>query len=296
MHRLLLRTFSLAIIAVALSSFSGTSMAADASPKTSAVPEASSANNPAWKEYKKLLENYYFLDKQKAGHISCRLSSAALQDYIDNMRQKAGNKLILDENLHDFSVTYDHKKGLSFDSPHLKISFSPNIKLNNPEGAERGRQMAEKGFDGSVHGVEVLITDTLTDMILPSPETSKNLSLTKNGDVIVVAFDDDNVHEKVKYSGSTQEKTMSSPTFNVTGTSDYQPLNGKLALAHLASETTIGSTKIKGTTSVSYQDLGSAFFPAQILSDVTASEDIQQPNTEHLEIDLKDCKTSDLSP
>jgi hypothetical protein len=298
-QRLLLRASFLAIVAVAIGSFSGASMAEDTSPKTPAASETSLADSPSWQEYKKLLENYYFLDKQKADHISCSVSVPALQGLIDTGRLKFGNQLTIDENLHDFSVTYDRTKGVSTNSPHIKISYPPDFKFANEEGFKNWRKEIEKATTDWVSEAKYHIAGILLEMsmISHSTEKQKNLSLTKNGDATIVSFDEaGNEHASDIYSGSTQKRTESSPTANLTATSDYQPLNGKLALAHIVEKMTEGSKKINMTHSISYQDLGSAFFPAKILLDIAASDNTQQVKPLHLEIDFKDCKTSDLSP
>ncbi len=276
-------------------------MAADTSPKAPIAPESSSADTPSWREYKKLLENYYFLDKQKAGHISCRISVPPIQGMIDHLQQKNGNKVTIDSNLSDWSVTYDRTRGVSFNSPHIhiKASFPPDAKLADVEQFENWRKEAEKTLNKVVLSQEQGIADHLTDMNMISltPKEKKNLSLTKNGDATVVSYGvDENDYIRSTYSDTTQQRTNSSPTFHMTSILDYQPLNGKLALVHKASKSTVGPTKVNRTISISYQDLGSAFFPAQILEDLIVSEGAQQSKPQHVEIDFKDCKTSDVSP
>jgi len=264
-----------------------------------AAAESSSADDPSWREYKKLLENYYSLDKQKAGHISCQASSSDPQAYIDIMHQKFGNRLTVDINPHDFFVTYDRTKGVSVNSPHIKVSVSPDAERADVEQLENSREAMETFLKGIFSQEEQIIADRFKErnMISPSLEKLKNLSLTKNGDAVVVSYDEDeNKHIRTTYSGLTGRQTETSPTSNVTLTWDSQPLNGKLALAHLAIERIESSKKTNITESVSYQDLGPVFVPAHILVDVTAIEGTQQMKLPHLEIDFKDCKTSDLSP
>jgi hypothetical protein len=294
MPRLLLIAFSFAFVAAATGSFSGASSAADAPPKITATSEFSSADNSSWNEYKKLLANYYFLDKQKAGHISCSISDSKLQASIDAIRLKFKNQFAIDENLHDFSVTYDRTKGVSFNTPHIKSSILSDAKFSDPEQAEKLAKKIGTVFDENIN-YEKKITDVLlTDLTSPGPE--KKLSLTKNGNVSIVSIDEGNTHVRSRFSGTTLEVTLTSPTVNETSTLNYQALNGGLALTHDVAEKTLGSTKTNLIFSVGYQDLGSILFPAQILIDTADSDHNQQTKSRHIEIDFKDCKTSDVSP
>jgi len=267
-------------------------MAADDAPKTSDALQTTPADNPSWEEYKKLTENYYFLDKQKAGHISCRVfvpmqPGNPIMVFTNNQN---GDKQYIDTNLieknfDNFSVTYDHIKGLSFDS-HIKPRLTPDPKLTTPT-------------NDSIDRVKGEITYSLNEILSPHFfEFYKKLSLIKNGDTTIFSLNDTkkSLHYKVIYSGSTQKGIFSVPWRNKTWTFDYQPLNGKLALAHFTREITAGRIKDNATASISYQNLGAAFFPSQILEDITIPDGTQQPKSLHLEIDFKDCKTSDVSP
>src|SRR4051812_44980959 len=91
-----------------------------------AVPETPSGDNPALKEYQKLLENYLYLDKQKAGHIVCNVSVPKQQGnpvseiiYDSSEKKQFLDVNLVDENFDKFSVTYDRTKGFSFNS-HIK--------------------------------------------------------------------------------------------------------------------------------------------------------------------------------
>lgn len=259
-----------------------------------AALETPTVDNSAVKEYQKLLGNYYFLDKQKAGHIECSVSDTLIQDLIDKARQKEEGKLIVNVNLHDFSFVYDRIKGASFNFPHIKLSFSPDTKFVKDENV---REKLEETLNGIMDKAKKSMDKPLAFMFYPEPEDYKNLSLTKNGNDTVVSFDDNrSEHYTLIYSGSKMKETASSSTLNQISAWDYQSLNGKLALVHMATETTEGSTKGNAIETVSYQNLGSIFVPAQTLLDGTVSEGTQQPHSLHREIDFKNCKASDVSP
>lgn len=270
-----------------LTTIASAALAADDAPQTL-------TGDAAWAEYKKLLGNYYFLDQQKAAHISCHVSDTALQTIADGVHVKFGEFLTLDENLRDFSVTYDRSSGISFNTPHVKVGLAMDIKSS---ALEQQESQLEKIFTENIDYAEIVTTLALMDMISSSPEKQKNLSLIKNGNFTVASYDiDGNNHNKVIYSGAMKQVEKSSPTIHQTSISNYQLLDGKLVLAHSTAKKIVGSEKTTLIESVSYQNLGSSFFPAQISVDAMTSHDTEQAKLKHIEFAFTDCKTSDVSP
>lgn len=248
-----------------------------------AALEVPSTNSPAWKAYQKLLEDYYFLDNQKADHIACRVSVPQL-DFIYSNRW---NNFTVDQNLQDFSVTYDRMKGVSINLPHINLSPSLDSKDADPAKTEKLRKGMEALFLMKTYAVKTGVEGILDEMIYPVPDRRKNLSLRKKGNVTVVTYDvNEKKHVKSEYAGAKRKTIETTPTSSVIGTEDYEPINGKLAKVRMKLEST------NTTYSVSYQDLGSAFFPERILLDVAPSQGSQQAKPMHLEINLTDCTTS----
>jgi hypothetical protein len=256
-----------------------------------AAPETPSADDPSWKAYKKLLENYYFLGNQKAAYISCHVSVPQLQKMMQAFEEQSRHDVMIYNNLNDFSVTYDRAKGISINLPQFDVSASPDSKVIGPEKTEEVRKGMEDFFAREISAVKLGLVSVLNEMVYPTREKRKNLSVTKNGNATDVSYDiNENDHVKVEYSGTSRKITESAPTFNLTGVEDYQLLDGKLAESHFVLKS------INTAYSVSYQDLRSAFFPAQILIDMTPPTGSQQVKQMHLEINLDHCSASGESP
>lgn len=254
--------------------------------QTLPVLAAPSTDSPAWKAYQKLLEKYYFLDNQKAAHISCRLSVPQLNEFVDAVQQKNTNEFIINNNLQDFSITYDRAKGISFNSPEFHVMPSAPGAAANAK-AEELRQHVAAYFAMEIPAVILSIRGVMDELIYPDTQKRKDLSLTKRGDATIVSYDvNQKQHVDMEYSGTKKKITQSSATAQLNGVADYAPLNGKLAV------TRMDVKSINTVYSLSYQDLGSTFFPERILFDVTPPKDKPQIKPIHLEINFKDCAAS----
>lgn len=237
---------------------------------------AVSAQADAWSDYNKVMSRYFQIDRQGTHSISCSISASPLDEAMGNMPSIAGN---VSQQLSKFRVTVRSDGEVSFVMPEVRIDENP------PEaGAE-----ATKGMNLIVSGVRDMTSGILDSVVTQKQDKLKDLAVAIKGETSTVSFSQEQGGEMVKveitYSGDTDTTKETSKDGVTNSTTKYIPLNGKLAPGASTAHRD-GKEPLDASIDVKYQQVGKAWFPSRVVTDV---KDKENPQGRHVVVDFRDC-------
>lgn len=240
--------------------------------------------------YMKLMDDYYFLDKQEVNRVTCHvvlstLNSASLRDQL----KQFGDKIALQENLNDFKVVYSKKDGVSFVTPHVSVSLVSNEGVKDPKQVQKGIEMINNGVKMQIDGATQIIKGTLDDLVSPQISTMADLDVSNKEGSTTVKYSKENVSHLEVYSGDTKKTSAKAQGSEIEETQVFSRLNGKLAPFKDVIQLRQGDTLLDTTTAIQYQNLGKLFFPSVLDQQIQ----VKGPNLKQegqINISIKDCQ------
>jgi hypothetical protein len=213
-------------------------------------------------------DNYYLLDDQQFSKIKCQVRVPNLNNALTNFRQQLQSlpgKVVIKENVEDFSIVYDRSQGLSFTKTNFDIKALDPGSIANPSLFNKGLQFAKNGLNEIVSGIVQIVDGLFEEYTLSKKRIIQNF--LKNDSGVEVTSELDGITYKDKYLDSTCKSEYSGSGGMVgVGQEQFEKIGNRLVLSKSSDQTQQPGANVDISMKISYGKVGDIFFPNSIIA------------------------------
>ena len=251
------------------------------------------ANADDWNEYLKAVDKFYSLDKQEFNNISCKIEVPVTKNQIRQLHaqfEPMKDKIQINENLTDFSLTYSKNKGLNINYPSFDIKIISEEGMADPAKIKKGIEMIKAGFKQQIDGAVMQLQGLFEGFETPKQSQYKMKEIKDDKATYTAKYEKDSSNFTESYSHNQREvKQISKNGDEVSSVENYKNIaNNKLLLTDAQATINNAMGNIEMNMTISYEKVKDVLFPTHIESRFKQSiQTIKQEG--QIDIYLKNC-------
>jgi hypothetical protein len=198
-----------------------------------------------WKEYCKIQEDFYKVDRNPFNTIECKIEVKLITDLLESLKVQLApykDNLEFEDNLDEFKFIYSKEYGIKFEKPTLKITIISEENISDVNLVNQGIQQMEAGFTQTVDGACQQIDGFFADLIQTKQDEINVAEITINDNCKEIKY----TNEDGSSVETIKDNIITTVTISKLGKIDSKSYYQKTSNNKLIIETTEVSIKNSG--------------------------------------------------
>ena len=229
-------------------------------------------------------ENYYLLDDQPFSKIECKIRVPSIDQFLATVKQQfeaIPGKVVIEENVKDFSLIYTKGQGVSFKKPTFNIKALEQEKVQNQENFSQGVQKMELGLKDQIDGVGQVLLGLFDEYTISNKKKIQEFSRNETGVEVTTEGINEKVISREKYSGSSRTSEFTSSTMTGVEQSKFEKIDNYLVLSESNVQLQLKQSGeiINMIMQIGYDKLNKIVFPKNITSKTVIQVNVLKQET-----------------